>query len=52
MVKIIFWYFTPVLSESTLIIGAKYISAMGIGQSLEISTPSVKLLNNFHFLAT
>jgi hypothetical protein len=52
MVKIIFWYITPVLSESTLIIGAKYVSAMGTGHSLELPILSVNLLNHFHFLAT
>jgi len=52
MVKIISWYISLVLSESTLIIGAKYISAMGTVQSLELSILSVELLNHFRFLAT
>jgi len=52
MVKIISWYITSVLSETPLIIGGKYISAMGTMHSLELPILSVKLLNHFRFLAT
>jgi len=52
MVKIIFWYIIPVLSESTMINGAKYVSTMGTEHSLELPILSVKLLNHFHFLST